>query len=132
MHLQEPRWSPTPVPALAGATLLRSGQHHTLALMRTGAVLSAGRPTYGRLGRSGVDPASDDPRPEANSVEGLDGAQVSSLAAGGRQPAFTSVPPSTSRCHGCLNNCSVSLRAAAHVHVLQTWLCVCLSVGHRA
>ena len=102
-HLQEPRWSPTPVPALAGATLLRSGQHHTLALMRTGAVLSAGRPTYGRLGRGGVDPASDDPRPEANPVEGLDGVQVSSLAAGGRQPVFVSVPPLTSRCLGCLS-----------------------------
>lgn len=102
VHLQEPRWSPTLVPALAGATLVRSGQHHTLALMRTGAVLTAGRPTYGRLGRSGVDPASDDPLPEANPVEGLDGVQVSGLAAGGRQPALLSVPTSMSRCHGCL------------------------------
>ncbi|KAK9838520.1 hypothetical protein WJX81_004867 [Elliptochloris bilobata] len=78
----EPVWSPALVPALAGATLLRSGQHHTLALSASGAVLSAGRPTYGRLGRSGVDPASDDAVPAAAPIEGLEGVEVSGIAAG--------------------------------------------------
>jgi regulator of chromosome condensation len=40
-------------------TQIASGQHHTLALADDGTVVSFGRPTYGRLGRSGVDTSSD-------------------------------------------------------------------------
>ena len=79
---QAPVWAPTPVPALAGAVLVRPGQHHTLALAASGALLSAGRPTYGRLGRAGADPASDDALPVPASVEGLDGVDVAGAAAG--------------------------------------------------
>lgn len=79
---QAPVWSPAHVPALAGARLVRPGQHHTLALAASGGLLSAGRPTYGRLGRAGADPASDDALPAPAPVEGLDGVEVVGLAAG--------------------------------------------------
>ena len=101
VHLQEPRWAPTAVPALAGAALLRAGQHHTLALTRAGAVLSAGRPTYGRLGRRGVDPALDDPLPIPGPVEGLDGVQVSGLAAGARQTTHRPAGQEQTTLSGC-------------------------------
>lgn len=130
VHLQEPRWSPTLVPALAGARLLRSGQHHTLALTRASAVLSAGRPTYGRLGRSGVDPASDDPLPEAGPVEGLGGVQVSNLAAGARQPVHGSVSDAATL--PGVPETSFRMWEAASVHILQTWQSWCLSAGRCA
>lgn len=79
---QAPVWSPTLVPALSGTALLRSGQHHTLALTHAGALLSAGRPTYGRLGRAGVDVGSDDAVPAAAPVEGLEGVEIAGVAAG--------------------------------------------------
>ncbi len=38
---------------------LSSGEHHTLALTADGTLLSFGRATYGRLGRTDVDVAGD-------------------------------------------------------------------------
>ncbi len=49
------------LPASAcGAASIISGQHHTLALTAQGKLFSCGRPTYGRLGRLGVNVNSDD------------------------------------------------------------------------
>ena len=47
------------------------GDHHTLAVTQTGQLLSFGRPTYGRLGRTDVDVNSDDPihTPEVRASE---------------------------------------------------------------
>ncbi len=36
-----------------------AGEHHTLVITERGALLSMGRPTYGRLGRKDVDPEKD-------------------------------------------------------------------------
>lgn len=62
MAAQEPVYSPMLVRALEGkgVRLIRPGQHHTLFLSNDGAVFSAGRPTYGRLGRRGLDAGSDE------------------------------------------------------------------------
>eukprot|EP00854_Cymbomonas_tetramitiformis_P033295 gene33295-42645_t len=45
-------YEPRLVEALQGkrVTQIASGEHHTLALTKNGAVLAFGRPTYGRLG----------------------------------------------------------------------------------
>jgi len=47
------------------------GDHHTLAVTQSGQLLSFGRPTYGRLGRTDVDVNSDDPihTPEVRASE---------------------------------------------------------------
>ena len=69
-----------------GVRLVRPGQHHTLFLTEAGALLAAGRPTYGRLGRRGLDTASDEAVPAPGEVEtqdsGMAGAAVTGLAAG--------------------------------------------------
>ena len=51
-------------------------EHHTFVVTSTGAALSAGRPTYGRLGRTGddVNVASDDHISTFAPVAGLEGA----------------------------------------------------------
>jgi alpha-tubulin suppressor-like RCC1 family protein len=78
------------VKALEGSevSLIKPGQHHTLFLTSDGSVLSAGRPTYGRLGRRALDTASDAAMPAPEPVEaaegGLAGARVVGLAAGAR------------------------------------------------
>ncbi|CAL8462036.1 g1567 [Coccomyxa elongata] len=83
---QEPIWAPTLVKALEGKdiALIRPGQHHTLFLTSTGVVLSAGRPTYGRLGRreDGLDSASDDAKPQPGEVTFDNGGEIAGLAAG--------------------------------------------------
>ena len=88
MAAQEPVYSPMLVRALEGkgVRLIRPGQHHTLFLSNDGAVFSAGRPTYGRLGRRGLDAGSDEGVPSPEPVEardgGLAGVSVVGLAAG--------------------------------------------------
>ena len=83
-----PLYAPALVKALEGkgVRLIRPGQHHTLFLTEAGALLSAGRPTYGRLGRRGLDTSSDEAVPTPAEVEtqdsGMAGASVSGLAAG--------------------------------------------------
>jgi hypothetical protein len=81
--VQEPIYSPALVKALEGkdVVLARPGQHHTLFLTRDGALLSCGRPTYGRLGRAGVDTASDEAMAEPAAVD-LGAATIAGLAAG--------------------------------------------------
>jgi regulator of chromosome condensation len=53
-----------------GVKALASGEHHTLALTDDGVVLSFGRPTYGRLGRPGVNVEGDEAEhdPQARSI----------------------------------------------------------------
>ena len=69
-----------------GVRLIRPGQHHTLFLTDAGALLSAGRPTYGRLGRRGLDTSSDEAVPTPAEVEsqesGMASTSVTGLAAG--------------------------------------------------
>ena len=81
---QAPVYAPALVRALSGRQVasVRSGQHHTLVLTRQGELLSFGRPTYGRLGRKGVDVAADAACPEVEKVEGLEGVKVAGAAAG--------------------------------------------------
>ena len=52
-------------------------------LVQEGKLLSFGRPTYGRLGQQGVDPASDEGCPGPAPVEGLEGQAVHQVSAGG-------------------------------------------------
>ncbi len=83
---QEPIWAPTLVKALEGKdiALIRPGQHHTLFLTSSCTVLSAGRPTYGRLGRreEGLDSTSDDAKPHPGEVTFDNGGEIAGLAAG--------------------------------------------------
>jgi len=120
-------WAPTPVPALAGAALVRPGQHHTLALAASGALLSAGRPTYGRLGRAGADPASDDALPAPAPVEGLDGVDVAGAAAGALAVSCAGV--------GCAEAVAALRRSTAAVRPSGTgclcWVGAALSKGAR-
>lgn len=76
--------APVLVKALEGreVTLVRPGQHHTLFLTRTGELLSVGRPTYGRLGRPGIDTASDEAVAEPGTVQIENGGSIAGLAAG--------------------------------------------------
>ena len=63
-------------------TRIASGEHHTLALTSAGGVLSFGRPTYGRLGRAGVNVASDDSEHTPEPVLGFTNEPVVCIAAG--------------------------------------------------
>ena len=85
--LQEPIPGPVLVKALEGreVTLIRPGQHHTLFLTKSGELLSAGRPTYGRLGRPGLDTASDEAVAEPGTVEIENADRIAGLAAGARR-----------------------------------------------
>ncbi len=81
---------PVPGPVLVKAlegrevTLVRPGQHHTLFLTAQGELLSTGRPTYGRLGRPGLNIASDEAVPEPGTVEIENAGGIAGLAAGER------------------------------------------------
>lgn len=82
--VQEPIWAPALVKALEGKEVaaVRPGQHHTLFLAASGALLSAGRPTYGRLGRAGLDTVSDDAHPEPAPVVVPGAGRIAGVAAG--------------------------------------------------
>ena len=69
------KYEPVRVDALSGKGVctLHGGEHHTLAVTSQGQVLAMGRPTYGRLGRTDVDPESDDPVWAPGVVPGIDG-----------------------------------------------------------
>mmetsp|Transcript_34102 Transcript_34102/g.85402 ORF Transcript_34102/g.85402 Transcript_34102/m.85402 type:complete len:469 (-) Transcript_34102:211-1617(-) len=79
-------WVLTEPPSLKGhapVAWAKGGQHHTLVALAGGrGMLSMGRPTYGRLGRSGVDVTSDEPVPAPGAVEGLEGIELGGGAAG--------------------------------------------------
>jgi hypothetical protein len=51
-------------------------------MMQEGQLLSFGRPTYGRLGRTDVAASSDNAAYEAMPVDGLDGVTVAGMSAG--------------------------------------------------
>lgn len=48
-------WSPVLIDGLSDIADIRGGEQHTLALSRTGRVLSFGAATYGMLGRADLD-----------------------------------------------------------------------------
>eukprot|EP00877_Chromochloris_zofingiensis_P002885 jgi/Chrzof1/12598/Cz07g00140.t1 len=48
-------WEPTYIDEVKGIAAVAGGEHHTLFLTKKGEVLACGAPTYGMLGRSGVD-----------------------------------------------------------------------------
>ncbi|KAK9819199.1 hypothetical protein WJX74_002113 [Apatococcus lobatus] len=79
-----PAYAPQLVKSLEGKKILEvgPGDHHTLARTQDGQLLSFGRPTYGRLGRKDVDPASDDGCSVPASVDGLEGQHVHHMSAG--------------------------------------------------
>ena len=79
-----PIYKPTEVVALREHDVhaVRSGQHHTLVITESGALLSFGRPTYGRLGQSAAEVGADAACPEVKPVDGLDGVTVTGAAAG--------------------------------------------------
>ncbi|KAK9812149.1 hypothetical protein WJX73_000352 [Symbiochloris irregularis] len=83
----EPVLSPQLVSAFEGHDVVevQGGEHHTLARTKDGKILSCGRATYGRLGRTGegVDPHGDAGCPEPGLVQGLDDAPVHSVSGGG-------------------------------------------------
>lgn len=62
--------------------MVRSGQHHTLALTQDDGLLSFGRPTYGRLGQKDADVGADTACPAPRAVDGLEGVRVAGAAAG--------------------------------------------------
>jgi regulator of chromosome condensation len=79
-------WAPRSVDALSKIAAIAGGEHHTLALTRSGAVLSFGAPTYGMLGRSNVDAgasssANHAPHP-VDLADGLGEEAVVGVAAG--------------------------------------------------
>ena len=75
---------PRRAPLLEGRqiTSFAPGEHHTLAITAAGSLLSFGRPTYGRLGRTDVDVAQDDAVHEPGEVRGFAGDPVVRASAG--------------------------------------------------
>lgn len=78
-----PFYEPTFLESLTkhGIKSISGGEHHTLALSQKGKVLSFGRPTYGRLGRSDVPSQKDAFISEPNFCEGISG-RVESIGTG--------------------------------------------------
>lgn len=78
-------YAPKRVKALADKTVMHiaAGAHHTLALCNDGSTYAFGRPTYGRLGVTGIATNSDEPMREAKQLEipDLEGT-VQGIAAG--------------------------------------------------
>jgi len=107
--VQEPIWAPTLVKALEGKEVaaVRPGQHHTLFLAASGALLSAGRPTYGRLGRMGLNTASDDAAPDPAPINIPGASRIAGLAAG----ACTLHTPSN--CDSLSTSCVLDMIATA-------------------
>jgi len=68
-----PFYEMTKVPLLSGKGVcgIGGGEHHTIFLTSAGQVLSCGRATYGRLGRSGVDCDADEKNPKPMPVMGF-------------------------------------------------------------
>ena len=66
-------FAPAPVPSLSGkrVTSISGGEHHTLAVTEGGSMLSFGRPTYGRLGRTDVNAEEDARVWQPKEVHGL-------------------------------------------------------------
>ncbi len=77
-----PYYELTPITELQGATHIKGGQHHTLAVDKDGVLVSFGRPTYGRLGRADAPVNEDVAMPVPGRVNGLDGVRVVAMAAG--------------------------------------------------
>ncbi|MEW5298531.1 MAG: hypothetical protein WDW38_000731 [Sanguina aurantia] len=76
-------WQPELLPSLVKIASIKGGEQHTLAITKAGKVLSFGAPTYGMLGRSGVDVACANVlHPEPAEVEGLEGLTGACVAAG--------------------------------------------------
>ena len=78
-------YAPRRVPLLEGRQVkaIVSGEHHSFAITACGALLSFGRPTYGRLGRADVDVTTDDAVHEPAEVQGFAGDPVVAAGAGG-------------------------------------------------
>lgn len=75
-------WAPELLPSLQGIASIKGGEQHTLAVTKKGRVLSFGAPTYGMLGRSGVDvQCANILHPEPVEVEGLEGLKAVCVAA---------------------------------------------------
>ena len=87
-------YAPRRVTALdgRGVSAIFSGEHHTLAVLEGGALLSWGRPTNGGLGRQGVDVNSDDAvhTPQPVAPFGPDNPVVAACAAGRVSACITS------------------------------------------
>lgn len=83
-------WRPTALEELPPTARVAAGHAHTLALTKKGVLLSFGSPTYGMLGRRGVDVTTANAAlPEAEAVDGLEGQEVVSMACGYNVSACT-------------------------------------------
>ena len=77
-------YEPQKVASLEAHDIVRvaGGNQHTLALTKSGKVLSFGRTTYGRLGRLNEDFESNVAQEEPRAVDGLFQVHANSISAG--------------------------------------------------
>ncbi|KJE93729.1 Rcc1 protein [Capsaspora owczarzaki ATCC 30864] len=79
----DPIYAPTEVPALSGRQVvsIKGGEHHTLALLADGSVLSFGRGDYGRLGHGNNNELSQPVK--IDSLGPSDQVHIDKIATGG-------------------------------------------------